>query len=359
MLVESSNRCLKYFEAIREATDQCLAHDPNVYLMGLGVPDPKGVFGTTLGLAKKHGADRVLDMPAAENGMTGVAIGSALVGMRPIMVHQRMDFTLLAMEQLVNQAAKWHYMFGGNGKVPLCVRMIVGRGWGQGPQHAQSFQAWLAHIPGLKVVMPTTPHDAKGLLIASVEDDNPVIFIEHRWLHGISGHVPEEMYRVPIGKARVAREGKDITIACVSYMALEALRAADLLARMGVEAEVIDLRTIRPLDQETIIASVRKTGRLIVTDTGWTTCGVSAEITAMVAERALGALKAAPRRMALPDVPIPTTRALADLIYPRARDLARAVLEMMRRDAPDWPDLADDPSHGRLDVPDPGFTGPF
>ena len=260
------DREIKFDQAINEAIDQCMAEDPAVYIMGLGVPDPKGIFGSTLGLQQKYGSARVMDMPTSENGMTGVAIGSALVGMRPIMAHQRIDFALLAVEQIVNQAAKWHYMFGGQMNVPLVIRMIIGRGWGQGPQHSQSLHAWFAHVPGLKVVMPTTPYDAKGLLIASVEDNNPVIFIEHRWLYNIVGHVPEEVYRVPLGRARVARQGKDLTIAAISYMVLEALRAADMLAADGIHAEVIDIRSLKPLDDELILKSVRKTGHLIVVE---------------------------------------------------------------------------------------------
>src|SRR6185503_14273247 len=253
------SRDLKFVQALNEATDLCMAKDSSVQIMGLGVPDPKGVFGSTLGLQEKYGAERVSDLPTSENGMTGVAIGLALAGMRPIVTHIRLDFAVLTLEQLVNQAAKWHYMFGGRMRVPMVVRMIVGRGWGQGPQHSQSLQAWFAHVPGLKVVMPTTPHDAKGLLIASIEDDNPVIFIEHRWLYNISGPVPEGVYRVPIGSARVMREGTDITIVAISYMALEALRAADVLASHGISAEVIDLRSLRPWDERTVIDSVRKT----------------------------------------------------------------------------------------------------
>src|SRR3989338_3543705 len=204
------NRPLKFFKAIDEATDLALAGDPAVYLMGIGGPYPNGGFGTTAGLQERHGAGRVMDMPCAENGMTGVAIGSALAGMRPILVHQRIDFALLGMEQMVNQAAKLHYMFGGQLRVPLVVRMIIGRGWGQGPQHAQNLQAWFAHIPGLKVVMPVTPYDAKGLLLSSIFDDNPVIYLEHRWLHNLEGEVPEGDYRVPIGKAHVIKQGEDL-----------------------------------------------------------------------------------------------------------------------------------------------------
>lgn len=348
-------RELKYFQAIHEATDLCLARDPSVYVLGLGATDPKGIFGTTLGLEQKY-PGRVLDMPCAENGMSGIALGSTLVGMRPIMLHQRIDFALLAVEQLVNQAAKWHYMFGGaGGSVPMVVRLLVGRGWGQGPQHSQSLQAWFAHIPGLRVVLPSTPQDAKGLLIAAVEDDNPVIFIEHRWLHNISGPVPEGVYRVPLGKARLLRRGHDITIAAISYMSLEAHRAAEVLAREGVEAEVLDLRSLRPLDDDLLLESVSRTGRLLVADTGWKHAGFGAEVVARVAEEALGDLVCPPRRIALPDCPTPTSPALADHYYPCSGDIVAAAYEMVRgrRPAPAHPVAA------RRDVPDPSFTGPF
>jgi len=351
-------RELKFFQAVHEATDLCMAKDPTVYIMGLGVPDPKGIFGTTLGLQQKYGNARVLDMPTSENGMTGVAIGSALVGMRPILVHQRIDFTLLALEQVVNQAAKWHYMFGGQMKVPLVIRMIIGRGWGQGPQHSQSLQAWFAHIPGLKVVMPATPYDAKGLLIASIEDDNPVIFIEHRWLHNTFGYVPEEIYRTPLGQARIARPGKDLTIAATSYMVLEALRAAEILAGAGVEAEVIDIRTLRPLDTHLILESVRKTGHLMVADTGWKTCGFSAEVVALVAEEALDALKSRPRRLGLSDCPTPTSPALSRFCYPRASDLAFAAGDLLKIPNEKLK-RPGEVSSLPPDVPDPTFTGPF
>ena len=269
-------RELKFNQAINEATDLCMAADPRVQIMGLGVPDPKGLFGSTGGLQSKYGEERVSDLPCSENGMTGVAIGCALAGMRPILTHQRVDFAMLTLEQIVNQAAKWHYMFGGRMRVPLVIRMIIGRGWGQGPQHSQSLQAWFAHVPGLKVVMPSTPYDAKGLLVASIEDDNPVVVLEHRWLYNISGPVPEGMYRVPIGKARVMREGTDVTLVATSYMALEAFRAAEMLAVQGVSAEVVDVRSLRPWDEETVVASAAKTGRLIVTDTGWAAVGFAA-----------------------------------------------------------------------------------
>jgi pyruvate dehydrogenase E1 component beta subunit len=351
-------RNLKFQQAILEATDQCMARDPRVYVIGLGVTDPKGTFGTTLGLEAKYGGKRIMDMPTSENAMTGVAIGSALVGMRPIMTHQRMDFALLALDQIINNAAKWHYMFGGRMRVPLLIRLMIGRGWGQGPQHSQSLQALFGHIPGLKVVMPTTPHDAKGLLIAGVEDDNPVIYIEHRWLHGIFGPVPEEMYRVPIGRARTVREGRDVTIVATSYMTLESLRAAELLDRFGIDTEVVDVRTIKPLDSAYILASVCKTGRLVVADAAWRTFGFAAEVLALAAEEAHANLKAAPRRITFPDAPTPSTPALANQYYPRAVQIVNAVRAMFG--LPDQSEEELGIQHTKpLDVPDEAFTGPF
>lgn len=352
------NRQITYTQAVLEATEQCLAADESVYIMGLGVPDPKGIFGTTLGLVNKFGSSRVLDMPVSENGMAGIAIGSALAGMRPIMTHQRVDFMLISLDQIINNAAKWHYMFGGSMKVPLVIRLLVGRGWGQGPQHSQSLQALFAHIPGLKVVMPSTPYDAKGMLIAAVEDDNPVVYIEHRWLHNIFGYVPEEMYRVPLGKARIVSEGEDVTIVSSSYMTLDGIRAAEILRKDGISAEVIDLRTIKPLDQETIINSVKKTGRIVAVDGGWRSFGVSGEVLAVAAEQAFGFLKEAPKRVAFPDVPTPTSWVLANHYYPRAVNIVNAVKSMFGLPGQSEEEMGisyDVP----LDVPDKTFTGPF
>jgi acetoin:2,6-dichlorophenolindophenol oxidoreductase subunit beta len=354
----SAKRQIKYSQAVLEATEQCLEADPAVYIMGLGVTDPKGIFGTTLGLEKKFGSKRVLDMPVAENGMTGIAIGSAVVGMRPILTHQRVDFMLLSLDQIINNAAKWHYMFGGKMKVPLVIRLLVGRGWGQGPQHSQSLQALFAHIPGLKVVMPATAYDAKGLLIAAVEDNNPVIFIEHRWLYNVLGNVPKRKYSIPLGKAKIIKEGKDITIISSSYMTLEAVRAAEVLKKNGINAEVLDLRTIKPLDQDMILHSVKKTGRLIVVDGAWESFGVSAEILALVSSNLFKALKSAPRRIAFPDVPTPTSPALANYYYPRAIDIinaARAIFNLPEKTEEELGIKLNQ----LLDIPDKSFTGPF
>jgi acetoin:2,6-dichlorophenolindophenol oxidoreductase subunit beta len=351
------SRTLRYVDALREASAELLASDPRVYLVGLGVPGPTGIFGSTLGLVDRFGPARVRDMPASENAMTGIVLGSAAVGLRPILVHMRMDFAVLAMEPLVNQAAKWHYMYGGKMRAPITIRMIIGRGWGQGPQHSQSLQAWFAHIPGLKVVMPTTPYDAKGMLVSAVEDDAPVVIVEHRWLYAVAGEVPEGLYRVPLDQARVARVGRDVTIAATSYMTLEALRAAELLDRVGVSAEIVDLRCLTPIDTETVFTSVRRTGRLVTADTAHIAFGVAAEVTSRVAQGAFGALKAAPRCVGLPHIPTPTTPALADRYYPRARDIALSALATLGSSAVLPPDPPDPRTW--LDVPDPAYQGPY
>lgn len=351
-------RLLRYAEAVREALVECMAADPRVYVMGLGVPDPKGLFGSTLGLREEFGAARVRDMPTSENAMTGVAIGSSLVGSRPVLMHQRVEFSLLAMEQMVNQAAKWHYMFGGKTSVPLVIRLIIGRGWGQGPQHSQSLHSWFSHVPGLKVVMPSTAYDAKGMYVSAIEDDDPVVVLEHRWLHDTFGEVPEGRYRVALGTQRVARAGTDLTIAASSHMVVESLKAAQVLAEAGIEAEVIDVRSLAPFDASPIVESVHRTGHLLVADVDWSHVGFSAEILARVGEQAFGALRAPPRRVCLADCPTPTSRPLLELCYPRARHIAIEAAGLLGR-APDSlpmkPDL--DPEH--LDVPDARFRGPF
>ncbi|MFP6899664.1 MAG: transketolase C-terminal domain-containing protein, partial [Opitutales bacterium] len=311
-------RIITYAEALREAQDYCLSAYPETYLMGLGVPDPKGIFGSTLALQEKYGDKRVFDVPLSENALTGVAIGSAITGSRPILTHQRVEFALVSIEQIVNQAAKWHYMFGGRMKVPLVIRMIIGRGWGQGPQHSQSLQALFAHIPGLKVIMPATPHDAKGMLISAIEDENPVICLEHRWLYNLEEDVPEGDYRVPIGTAKRLREGNDITIVSLSYMTTEALHAWKILEREGISCDILDLRTVRPIDWKLVHSSVQKTGRLLALDTEPITGSISGEIIANVSIECHDILKQAPQRIALPDFPTPTSSALTNGYYKRA-----------------------------------------
>ena len=360
---DRAHRDISFAEAIREGLDQAMENDPRVIVIGEGVPDPKAIFNTTSGLRNKYGNQRVFDMPLAENGMTGICVGAALCGLRPVMVHQRIDFALLAMDQLINNAAKWHYMFDGKASVPLVVRMIVGRGWGQGPQHSQSLQALFAQVPGIKVIMPTTAHDAKGMLISAIEDNNPVLFIEHRWLHQIKGNVPEEYYRVPLGQAKVLYEGDAVTVAAFSYMAVESLIAAKaLMATMGIGIEVLDMRSVRPLDVASVLNSVRKTGRLIVADTGFRTGSIAGELISQVVEQAFDALKTHPVRIASPDHPAPTSHFMAEHYYPNPQMIADAVLGMVRADknSANYRELcALMLRNGPHDTPNRGFTGPF
>lgn len=349
---------MTFAEAIREATAICLQRDPRTFVIGLGVPDPKGIFGTTGGLAAEFGADRALDAPLSENALTGLVIGAALGGMRAILTHQRVDFALLSLEQIVNQAAKWYYMFDGKGgTVPIVIRMIIGRGWGQGPQHAQSLSSWFAHIPGLKVVAPASPADAKGMLIASVEDNNPVIFLEHRWLHNMRGPVPVGYHRTPLDKCLVARKGTDLTVVASSHMVVEALRAADFAAsEAGIEVEVVDVRCLNPLDFETIVGSVRKTKRLLVADDDTRRCGFAAEIVASVCEAGLE-LAGPPARITYPDCPSPSSRSLAAAYYPTARDLYAGVARQVGWGGEYVSKFPERPCP--VDVPHLEFPGPF
>lgn len=353
-------RRISQAEAIREALFQAMAADPRVILIGEGVPDPKHIFGTTAGLQEHFGRQRVFDMPLAENGMTGIAIGAALAGMRPVMVHQRIDFMLLCMDQLVNNAAKWRYMFANRARVPLVVRTIVGRGWGQGAQHAQALHTLFAHIPGLQVALPVTAGDAKGMLMAAIESDDPVLFIEHRWLHGLVDHVPPAAYVRPLQGAAVRRAGSDVTLAAFSYMVVEALLAAEALARQGISAEVIDMRMARPLDVDCVVDSVARTGRLVVADIGWKTGGVAGELVAAVTERAWDSLRRPPARVALPDLPAPTSHYLAADYYPDAIAIAQAAAAQLPGRDVDMEALrADLRRTTPADVPQREFTGPF
>jgi pyruvate dehydrogenase E1 component beta subunit len=317
-------RGITYKEAIREATAQLLSTDKSVFVIGEGVDDSGGVFGTTKGLQEEFGKERVMDSPLAENGITGVCVGAAAAGMKPILVHMRTDFLPISLDQILNHAAKWHYMFGGSLNIPLVIRSIIGRGWGSAAQHSQSLQAMFMNIPGLRVIMPATPFDAKGLLIAASRDGNPVIMIEHRWLYDHMGHVPEEMYEVPLGKAVVRTAGNDATIVAVSHMVHEAVQAAEALLIEGIDCEVIDLRTLKPLDSATVIESVRKTGRLIVADTGWKECAVGAEVMARVAEAGV-ALRSPLVRVNLPEAPTPASPVLEKAYYPGKNDIIEAV----------------------------------
>lgn len=323
-------RKISYAQAVNEALHQTLENDKHVFLIGQGVTSPWYVGSTTVGLLDRFGPERIIDTPVSESGVTGVAVGAALAGMRPILMHPRMDFMYYAMDQIANQAANWHYMFGGQLSVPLTVWAIINRGGEQGAQHSQALQAMFTHIPGLKVVMPSTPHDAKGLLIASIEDDNPVIYIDDRWLYDSMGEVPEELYSEPMGKGVIRREGKDVTVVATSYMVIEASQAAESLENEGIDVEVIDLRSLKPLDERLLFDSVRKTGRLVVADGGWKTCGVAAEISALVAEKTFSYLKAPILRVSLPDIPAPASSPLEKAFYPDSNDIILSVKRVLQ-----------------------------
>lgn len=319
-------RKIIYAQAISEALVQAAARDRSVFIVGEGVDDPKGVFGTTLEVYKRF-PKRVLDMPLSEEGMTGMCVGAALAGMRPVMVHARCDFLLVCMNQIINHAAKWQFMCGG--KVPLTIRTIIGRGWGQGAQHSQNLSAIFAYAPGLKVVAPANAYDAKGLLISAINEDSPVIFIEHRWLHNKAGAVPEKFYSVPLGKGSIVKRGKDITLVAISYMVYEAEKAAEILKKEGIDVEIIDPRTLKPLDEKLIFKSVKKTGRLVIADLDWPICSLGAEISARVTENIFQYLKAPVARVNLPDLPTPTSWRLEEFYYPDYKDIILAVKKII------------------------------
>ena len=318
-------RKITYVQAINETLHQMMEGDEGVFLIGQGVTSPWYVGASTIGLIDRFGPERVIDTPVSENSITGAAVGAALAGMRPVVVHPRMDFMYYAMDQIANQAANWHYMFGGQVSVPLTIWGIINRGGEQAAQHSQSLQAIFTHIPGLKVVMPSTPYDAKGLLAASIEDDNPVVFIDERWLYDEVGEVPEELYSIPLGKGILSKEGKDLTLIATSFMVNEAMKAAASLAKDGIDVEVIDPRCLKPLDEELILKSIEKTGRLIIADAGWKTCGFGAEIAALAAEKAFAYLKSPVVRVSLPDAPAPASSALEKVYYPDAEDITIAI----------------------------------
>jgi pyruvate/2-oxoglutarate/acetoin dehydrogenase E1 component len=359
----TNQRIITLGDAIREALMESLARDPRVFLFAQGVADPSAMWGTMKGVPERFGAHRVIEMPVAENGAIGTAIGAAMNGQRPVIAMHRVEFSLLAIEQIVNNAAKAHYISNGQHTVPLVIRLCIGRGWGQGPEHSQSLEAIFAHFPGLKVVMPTFAADAKGMLIAAIEDENPVIFIEHRWLHYASGHVPEGYYTHALDGPQVVRHGTDLTIVATAHTVLEAVRAADALADAGCSVEVIDLRVLRPLNMAPILSSVGRTGRLLTVDTGYVHFGVGGEIVANVAAQAFSSLKAGPVRLGLPDHPTPSSRGMIPGLYPDAVRIVREAGRLAGVEAGRVDEIAhalqEKSKSVPIDVPDPFFKGPF
>lgn len=351
-----SLRILSFKEAIREAQEQALEDYTDCFLIGEGVGDPKQVFGTTTGLKEKF-PKRVFDMPISENAMTGVCIGAAVNGMKPILVHQRMDFSLYAMDQLVNNAAKWHSMYGGQASVPFVIRMIIGRGWGQGNQHSQNLTAMYAHVPGLKIVVPTTAYDAKGLFRGALDDPNPVLFIEHRWLYETTSRVPEHHYKIALGDEQTLLScGEEVTVVAIGHSVLEARRAMEFL-KEKVGIDLIAISTVKPMCLQSVYGSVYKTGRLIVVDDAWKFCGVAAEIVASVVEENIR-LKAKPIRLTYPDYPSGSSPALTKGYYVGPYDIAQAVETSVGRKL-NLEKIFMEQMDRTHDVPDSSFKGPF
>jgi len=327
------NRNLTYLEAIRETIIQVMEQDEDVYLFGEDVAEYGGAFGVSAGLLEKFGKNRIINTPISEDSIVGVAVGSALTGMRPIVELMFSDFITIAMDEIVNQAAKQRYMFGGKAKVPLVLRTAGGGGTGAAGQHSQSLEALVAHIPGLKVVMPSSPYDAKGLLVSSIRDNNPVIFIEHKLLYKnkkFIEHVPEELYEIPLGKGVIKRTGNDITIAAASFMVKKSLEAAEILKEEGIDCEVIDLRTLRPLDLDIILNSIEKTGKLLCVEEACGFGGFMGEVVAQVAEKGFDYLDAPILRVSGRDCPVPYSLVLEDEMIPNIDRIKKGVLDVLK-----------------------------
>jgi pyruvate/2-oxoglutarate/acetoin dehydrogenase E1 component len=323
-------RTITYAEAIAEALAEEMRRDPDVVVWGLDVGPYGGAFAATKGLAEEFGPERVIDMPISEAGYVGAGVGAAATGLRPVVELQFSDWITIASDMLVNQAAKMRYMFGGEISVPMVLRAPVGGYLSAAAQHSQSFESFFSFVPGLKVVLPSTPYDAKGLLKSAIRDNNPVIFFEHKQLYEISGKVPEEEYTVPLGQADIKREGEDVTIVTYSFMVTKSLAAAEELAKDGIDVEVVDLRTVDPIDEETILTSVRKTHRVVVVQEVWRKCSVSSEVAAIIAEKALDYLDQPILRVTAHDVPNPFSPVLEEYVLPNEEKIIECVKRVAR-----------------------------
>jgi acetoin:2,6-dichlorophenolindophenol oxidoreductase subunit beta len=321
---DTDNTELSFGEAINAALVQAMDLDDSVFVYGIGADGKSGIFGSTTGLVERFGVKRVFDTPIAEQALTAMALGAAVAGLRPVLVHQRFDFMLYAADQITNWIAPWRFISGGRASVPLTLRVIVGKGWGQGPQHSKSLHSWFAHVPGLQVVMPASPADAKGLLLSSIFSNDPTLFVEARALYSMREPVPNRPYFIKIGEALTRRSGDDITLVALSSMVPASLQAAQDLAQHSIDVEVIDIRSIMPLDMDTVITSVRKTGRLVVVEPGWRMYGAAAEIITGVAEVLGSQMKAPPRRVTWPHAYVGSSRALDETFYPTAADVVAA-----------------------------------
>jgi len=350
-------------KAIRDGLLEAARNDPSVFFMAEGVSDPTAVYGTLAGIGDEIGADRMVEAPVSENALCGVAIGAAMAGKRPVLSFHRVEFAMLALDQILNNAAKAHYVSNGQHSVPMLLRLVVGRGWGQGPKHSQSLDSVFAAFPGLKVIAPVFPSDAKSMVQDAIQDDNPVICLENRWCHYIQESEESHFAVRGIDGPAVRREGSDATVVASSYMVVEALRAAEQLAREGISVEVVDLRVYRPFEAALIEGSVAKTGKLLSVTDGPALFGIGAEIVAHVAETCFSALQMPPRRLALPDHPVPSTRALLRGVYP---DSVRIVEELGRMIGYGGDvvtrcrqRIEEERAGIPIDVPDAYFRGPF
>ncbi len=352
------NKKISFIEAINRCIFSEMTRNKKLITFGLGINDPKRIFGSTKGLVEKFGKNRVFDVPTSENSLTGIGLGLSLGGNPVLITHQRTDFFLLAFDQLINSISKWNYMFDGNsGPVNITIRLIVGRGWGQGPTHSQNLQSIFAHFPGLKVVIPTTPYDAKGLLASALRDPNPVIFLEHRWLHNSKGIVPSNNYLSNLNKSKIVKRGKYLTIISTSYMTAEVKNIYQELKNSKIDFEHIDLICIKPLDEKTIINSVKKTGRLIVLDSGFKTNSISAEIITLVNEKCFKYLKTKPVRITVPDISEPASYGLTKYYYENKKSILKKIENMLKIKIKIKKDDVKVKQHH--DVPGNWFKGPF
>ena len=322
---------ITFSESINLALKTSMKKDKNIICYGLGINDPKAIFNTTKNLNKLFGSDRVFDVPTSENALTGIGVGTAISGIKTVITHQRLDFALLSMDQIINSAAKWRYMFGGKFSVPITIRMIIGRGWGQGPTHSQSLSSLFCNIPGLKVVMPTFAKDARRLLISSISDPNPVIFLEHRWLH----HITDKDFIKKLPKkltfSNIVKKGKDLTIISMSYLTLEALKASHELKKYNIDCEVIDLISLKPLNFNNIKKSLKKTKRILVLDPGFPYGSIASEITSLISREFFDVLKAAPKIITMPDIPEPTSFGLTKSLYIDQKKIIDTVSKMFNK----------------------------
>jgi len=355
-------RNLSFSEAIRESIYQSMKSNKNTCIIGEGVPDPKSIFGTTKNLSQTF-PNRVFDMPLSENAVTGICIGLAINGFKPILVHQRLDFSFLSLDQIINNAAKWHFMFNKEYKVPIVIRMIIGRGWGQGPQHAQNFQALFSMIPGLKVIMPSTPYSVKGLLNSAIKDNNPIIFIEHRWLYSITEHVPTRYYNLPLEKSIILKKGFSLSLVAISFMVIESLKAIKIIEKyLKISIELIDLSCLNPIDFRTIKSSIKKTRNLLIVDTANEISSIGSFILSKLTQDDCKIFKNSPKVMTTPNYPVPTSHFISKNYYISVFDIIKTIVEILKIKIDKNVFLQMKRESKKIephDVPYKNFSGPF